>query len=266
MTIPSFDVFNGVITILVIMKSYLYFFQNKLDPALSEEEEDIDSYINPPLTTEEKDCNEEFARKSGQTPLIYNYVRPLNAPNTSDVCPVCLEDLFDENGDAEKPVGKIMCLHLVHSDCLQAAGRALNATGDRYGVGGMGLRSGCPVCETAVSFWMMSNRAVDFPVFWMHRIQACLEKIGSRGGPISVERVKEMLEQDGSLTSDQKQVLRENSEDSGFNEALCKGGCRFVNLVVDGGVARNGGIKTGSMPGIWKYDRTEQTLFLGKWE
>ena len=74
-------------------------------------------------------------------------------PDMMSECPICMEALFDDQGIAQNgPIAKIMCYHLVHSDCLAKAGRSLNADGKRYGMGGMGARAGCPVCNRPVSY------------------------------------------------------------------------------------------------------------------
>jgi uncharacterized protein (UPF0212 family) len=65
-------------------------------------------------------------------------------PDMMTECPICLEALFDEEGIAQNgDVAKLIC--------LARAGRELNANGRRYGVGGMGARAGCPVCNQPVS-------------------------------------------------------------------------------------------------------------------
>ena len=157
---------------------------------------------------------------------------PENAPDMPDDCPICFEPLFDERGIAEREVAKIVCIHLVHSDCLVRAGKTLNADGHRYGIGGLGTpRAGCPLCGQPVTLWTEHKKATDFPIFWMHRIQACLEKIGPRNGPIEIDTVKNMLKNDPSLTSQQKSHLdlRGTSDlSNGFLGALTEGNTRIV--------------------------------------
>ena len=139
-------------------------------------------------------------------------------------CPVCLEELFDENGVADKPVAETMCLHLIHSDCLAEAGRALNSDGQRYGVGGFGARAGCPVCEKPVSFWQSFTDAGDFKAFWTCRIENVLKELGrieeeGRRQPVSGELLRSKLREDSSLTEKQKEMINRNS-DSGFFKCL----------------------------------------------
>jgi hypothetical protein len=197
---------------------------------------------------------------------IGNYRRPENAPSEPDDCPICFEPLFNAEGIAleGKEVAKIMCIHLVHSDCLVAAGRALNADGKRYGVGGFGApRAGCPVCASPVSFWVSYTSKAAFSSFWMHRIQACLEEFGPSNGPIRVKLIKRMLRDDSSLTREQKKWLKK--EDTGFLKALADGNEVWVNEVVNGGPANGGSIQSYWDQGIWDWDKQENTLWLTKW-
>lgn len=221
-----------------------------------------------PLTEQELKYNEEFARKRGLLPIAYDTGRrPINAQEEPDTCPICLETLFDQDGVSEKDIAEIMCLHLVHSDCLAQAGRAMNASGERYGIGGLGPRGGCPVCEKAVSFWVSSKQAADFPVFWMHRIQTCLEEIGPDNGPVPIKDVKHKLRHQFSLTSYQKKVMKQSRSESGFEKALQEGAYVNITLIVNGGPARGGGISVGHhTPGIWDFDERNRTLYLAKWQ
>ena len=112
-------------------------------------------------------------------------------PDMMSECPICMEALFDDQGIAQNgPIAKIMCYHLVHSDCLAKAGRSLNADGKRYGMGGMGARAGCPVCNRPVSMWFSYEEAAQFPLFWMNRIFRVLEDIGPDGGPVKLKEVR----------------------------------------------------------------------------
>jgi hypothetical protein len=197
---------------------------------------------------------------------IGNYRRPENAPSEPDDCPICFEPLFNAEGIVleGKEVAKIMCIHLVHSDCLAAAGRALNADGKRYGVGGFGApRAGCPVCASPVSFWVSYTSKAAFSSFWMHRIQACLEEIGPSNGPIRVKLIKRMLRDDSSLTREQKKWLEK--EDTGFLKALADGNAVWVNEVLNGGPENGGSMRMYFAPGIWDWDKQENTLWLTKW-
>jgi hypothetical protein len=194
-----------------------------------------------------------------------DYRRPENALDMPTDCPICMEALFDEDGIASEEVAKILCFHLVHSDCLMEAGRALNADGTRYGIGGFGARAGCPICERHVSSWSCSNEAAFFPIFWMHRIQACLEAIGPDSGPISIERVKDQLRADPSLTQAQKGYL-DKQDKSGFQEAIQQGAWTNVEMVVNGGQEKEDGYTSYSrQPGIWDMDAAHTTLWLHKW-
>ena len=196
------------------------------------------------------------------------YRRPENAPDMPTECPVCCEELFDEKGIAQHgKVAKIMCQHLVHSDCLAEAGRSLNSDGSRYGIGGLlGMpRAGCPICAVPVSFWVAYSDAAAFPIFWMHRIQEKLEEIGATAGPISVLRVKKMLKNDPQLTKSQKKYIHSKEMDVGFPKALSDGDQVWVNQVVDGGPENGGYIQSCFQEGIWDFDKEENTLWLHKW-
>lgn len=209
-------------------------------------------------------------RRENADPLDDEYRRPENAPSFEPDCPICFEPLFNADGIApvNKEVAKIMCLHLVHSDCLVAAGKALNSDGTRYGVGWMGPRCACPICDMAVSSWISYRAAADFPIFWMHRIQVCLEEIGPRGGPVSIDRVKEMLKADSSLTRKQKEYLVENhqgTDANGFTEALKMGDMVWVVKDVNGGPNNGGYTFHGYKQGCWDLDRNRRKLWLHKW-
>lgn len=94
-------------------------------------------------------------------------------------CPICLEALFDEQGVARNgDVAKIVCCHLVHSDCLERAGQSLNSDGRRYGIGGFGLRSGCPVCNHPVSYWNLIKMLQLSRIFGSNEFSMCWSRQG----------------------------------------------------------------------------------------
>mmetsp|Transcript_17861 Transcript_17861/g.26458 ORF Transcript_17861/g.26458 Transcript_17861/m.26458 type:complete len:113 (-) Transcript_17861:637-975(-) len=88
-------------------------------------------------------------------------------------CPVCLEELFNDDGvyTKEHGVACMICPHLIHSKCLKETGNALNANGERFGFGVYGPRSGCPVCNAAVSCWTSSEDIGYFPAYWTKKIE-----------------------------------------------------------------------------------------------
>lgn len=125
-------------------------------------------------------------------------------PEMMSECPVCLERLFDDNGSAcNGEVAKINCFHLVHDDCLRRAGQALNSDGNRFGIGGLGPRAGCPVCNRPVSFWTSYKVAAAFPIFWMRKILDALNLFGPVTGPVSLTLVMQFIK-DGYLTAIEK--------------------------------------------------------------
>lgn len=162
-----------------------------------------------------------------------------------------------------------MCCHLVHDKCLRQAGRSLNSLGERYGIGGFGQpRCGCPICNQEVSFWSAFKEAAAFPVFWMKKIQDCLEEIGPEGGPIPIEQVKSILKEkpDSKLTRAQKKYLRNNrGDDVGFYGALKEGNTQFVREEVNGGIANGGYIKMYCKENVWDWDEQRATLWMHKW-
>ena len=184
-------------------------------------------------------------------------------------CPVCLEELFDENGVATEDVAEIICRHLVHSDCLAEAGKSLNADGNRYGVGGFGNRAGCPVCSEPVSYWVSSKDAAFFQGFWIGRIEEAAREIGpghqgqdNQEMPVAAELIRKKLENDPSLTEAQKKHIRydEDTEDSsGFYKALKNAGS------VDYSVDRVMFASFLTTRGIWHYDKQRDTLWLWEW-
>lgn len=182
-------------------------------------------------------------------------------------CPVCLETLFDEKGVADKAVAEIMCLHLVHSDCLVEASRALNAGGQRYGVGGFGPRAGCPICEEPISSWRLFNEAGMFKAFWTTRIENALKQLESIGEdgrrqPVRGEQLRNLLKEDTSLTKEQKEMIRfseTGDDDSGYVKCLAHAG--RVDYCVDQ-VIFSGFLFT---RGIWRYDWSADTAWLWEW-
>jgi hypothetical protein len=178
-------------------------------------------------------------------------------------CPICLEALFDEQGVAcNGEVAKIMCCHLVHSDCLRRAGQSLNSDGRRYGVGGFGPRSGCPLCNHPVSFWESYRDAAAFPSFWMKRILNVLEQIGPSGGPVDIVAVYCRLEVDETLTRRQKEFM---SQRGLFVEALREGKQKYFREQVNGGIENGGSEIIGYKDNIWYWNELDETLWLYKW-
>lgn len=199
-----------------------------------------------------------------------------NAVDMMTDCPVCLEPLFDSQGVAQNgKVAKIMCIHLIHSDCLQRAGQSLNADGRRYGVGGFGPRAGCPICNQPVSMWTEHEQAAEFPVFWMKKIQKIVEEYGSKGEgqckPVPVKLVQDTLASSDDLTVEQKKYLNHQGRsetmvlESGFFGALRDGRKVVVHEVLDGGPENGGAFRMYCKDYIWRWDQDNNTLWLTKW-
>lgn len=192
-------------------------------------------------------------------------------PDMMKECPICLEALFDEQGIAQNgEVAKIMCFHLVHSECLQQAGQTLNPDGKRYGIGGMGPRAGCPVCNRPVSMWIDYKDAAAFPIFWMKRILSILEMIGPSYGPVAVNHVLKLLKDDSTLTKRQKRFITRgrppvDGMDHGLNGALKDGDSYFMWEEIDGGIANGGSEKMYMKEMAWDWNRRDDTLWLYKW-
>lgn len=188
--------------------------------------------------------------------------RPENASEMHETCPVCLEALFDEKGLAQNgEVAKIVCKHLVHSECLKEAGKSLNADGQRYGVGLLGARAGCPLCSQPVSFWESFDQAAAFPIFWERRIQNVLEEVGPSRvfGFVSVRRIRRKLKSDPQLTKEQKKYLFTKEHGVGFLQALKDGAGGVVTET------RDDCISMYYKEGIWQFDKDYMTLWLYKW-
>jgi len=180
----------------------------------------------------------------------------------NEECPICLEELFDEKGVAcNGAVARIMCVHLVHSDCLQRAGRSLNPDGRRYGVGGFGPRAGCPLCNQPVSCWEVLQDVASFPAFWVKRILGVLEHIGPSGGPVDVVAVRSRLEVDETLTKRQKEIMAQGP----FREALLEGKRKLVWEEIDGGFRNGGSERMESKDYLWYWNEQDNTLWLYKW-
>lgn len=179
---------------------------------------------------------------------------------------------------AAKEVAETICNHLIHSDCLVGVGQALNADGARFGVGGFGPRSGCPICNTPVSCWLTSKEAAYFKGFWIKPIEDALLELGpdthsnqnQTRTPVAGELVWQKLKESSTLTERQKELVRkpnynpgfigdDSDNDSGFCKALKFAGC--VNYSVDQ-VMFSSSLKT---RGIWKYDDKEDTLWHWDW-
>ena len=183
-------------------------------------------------------------------------------------CPVCLEDLFNEDGIAEEEVAEIMCNHLIHSDCLASTGNALNADGKRFGFGGFGPRSGCPLCETPVSCWTSSKDIEYFKAFWTPLIEDVLLDIGPGpdGSPVPGDALRTKLKASPKLNDRQKDLVKRPNQDdfidddeSGFCKALTSAGS--VEYNVDQ-VMFASFLMT---RGIWQYDKEDDTLWHWKW-
>jgi hypothetical protein len=189
-------------------------------------------------------------------------------PEMMTDCPVCQEPLFDDEGVAPKKVAKILCYHLVHDECLRESAKALNADGQRYGIGGMGEpRGGCPICGQGVTIWFCFDQAAEFPVFWMKRIQTILQEMGPDGSPIPIEVLRDKLRADTGLTEAQKKYLDKKQCDMGrgFYGALEEEGKRKVGWKeVDGGPANGGYATTYFMEGAWKWNQEDDTLRINK--
>ena len=183
-------------------------------------------------------------------------------PEMMKECPVCLERLFDDNGIAcNGEVAKIMCFHLVHSECLRRAGQSLNADGQRFGIGGFGPRSGCPVCNRPVSFWSVHKEAAAFPTFWMNKILHALNVIGeTRHELVSIISLKEFIISESQLTDTEKKHM--NGE--AFYQAL-KDGSKFVMWEQ----TEEGHEKMYCKKMAWCFDQQDNqqdsTLWLYKW-
>lgn len=182
--------------------------------------------------------------------------------NCNNMCPVCSEELFDENGIADKAVAEIMCEHLVHSDCLAKFSREQNSDGKKFGMGGLGPRAGCPVCEKPVSMWHAYNNACDFKGFWIQRIENALKELGSvEGGSrrVSGESLRRKLKEDTQLTEKQKKMLSTNRGESGFYSCLKDGGRIDYNHT---GVYFAGFLYS---RGKWIYNSSDDSVWLWEW-
>ena len=188
--------------------------------------------------------------------------RKIAAVSMNEECPICLEELFDEEGVARNgEVAKIMCVHLVHSVCLQRAGRSLNPDGRRYGVGGFGPRAGCPLCNQPVSFWTSYGDAASFPAFWIKRILGVLEDIGPNGGPVDIIAILCRLQVDETLTKRQREIMSQKP----FREALLEGKQKYVREEINGGVQNGGSEIVGYKANLWYWNEQDNTLWLYKW-
>eukprot|EP00984_Skeletonema_dohrnii_P029089 scaffold19434_cov121-Skeletonema_dohrnii-CCMP3373.AAC.5 len=189
--------------------------------------------------------------------------RKIAAVSMNEECPICLEELFDNEGVARNgEVAKIMCVHLVHSVCLQRAGRSLNPDGRRYGVGGFGPRAGCPLCNQPVSFWTSYGDAASFPAFWIKRILGVLEDIGPNGGPVDVVAVLCRLQADETLTKRQREIMTQGRP---FREALLEGKQKYVREEINGGVQNGGYEMAGYKANLWYWNEQDNTIWLYKW-
>lgn len=185
-----------------------------------------------------------------------------DVPDMMSECPICLEPLFDEQGIAcNGDIAKMMCYHLVHSDCLSKAGQQLNSDGRRYGIGGLGPRAGCPVCNRPVSMWMCYDEAAAFPLFWINQILGILSVIGSSSGPVKVSKVRSMLMADKTLTKRQKEFISQQT----FKDALSEGMRTFYWEEVNGGIRNGGREEMGCRDNVWYWNKQAKTLWLYKW-
>lgn len=171
--------------------------------------------------------------------------------------PVCLEDLFDQTtGLASKDFADLICHHVIHSDCVCEMGRALNHDGKRYGVGGCGIRVGCPTCGEGTSEFQFSKDIGFFPAYWVPNIENVARMLHPNPPyqPVKVEQIRTVLQQDATIPEPQKQYLREEN---------------FKKALEWEGKIRYGGQRIYSFSlftrGIFKYDENEKTVWLWEW-
>lgn len=149
----------------------------------------------------------------------------------------------------------------MHSDCLAKAGQELNTDGKRYGMGGMGARAGCPVCNQPVSMWCSYDEAAEFPLFWTKHIFDILESIGPSGGPVKWKQVCTRLVLDENTTERQKSFMYEEV----LNEALREGMSKYYVKEVDGGIRNGGYEKSGMRKNVWYWNEQTNEMWLYKW-
>jgi hypothetical protein len=111
-------------------------------------------------------------------------------------CPVCFEDLFDENGVCQEAEGvaATVCHHVVHVRCLTSqcctssrdeqeedsnndASPQENSGSSSFYLFGQARDLYCPVCSRSVLIYSSSSEAAYFPGFWIPLIQSCIKQI-----------------------------------------------------------------------------------------
>jgi hypothetical protein len=105
-------------------------------------------------------------------------------------CPVCFEELFNENGQCEdaEGVAATVCHHVVHVRCLTSLCSSreehdhdsAEESGSSSCLFGQTNRH-CPVCSRSVTIYSSSSEAAYFPGFWIPFIQSCIERFAPSG-------------------------------------------------------------------------------------
>ena len=172
----------------------------------------------------------------------------MQCPEFNPKCAICLEDLFDNDGNAQNgSVSKLRCIHVVHTTCLTRSANALNSDGSRYGIGGFGPRCGCPLCGIPVSFVFSHDKVYEITAFWMPKIQKCLDQLGHDRQVKLSDIVKTLSQDDPAI----KRMLQSKNAILGLKSACEEGGCFYVEEVIDGGPENGGSSTSYCTDGYW---------------
>mmetsp|Transcript_13986 Transcript_13986/g.39813 ORF Transcript_13986/g.39813 Transcript_13986/m.39813 type:complete len:560 (+) Transcript_13986:314-1993(+) len=191
-------------------------------------------------------------------------------------CPLCEGQLFDTTtGESPMAIADMSpnCFHLVHAKCLKQSGSTpTNGSGPSSGGGlrSSGSKSGCPICNKSISMWISAKQAAHFAAFWVERVEACLQAMGpstdSDGNvkPRPAQELRDVLQQDSTLTKVQKQYIEDDPTGlgKGLASALEWGGYVDYNTC---STEKIGWSKHLRSRGIWCYNAKRDDLWLWEW-
>lgn len=209
-------------------------------------------------------------------------------------CPLCKDPLFDKmTGVAKLAVADASptCYHIMHAQCLkqhrhnpqqQPISQSPSSPPENSDMSPSKTQKGlarnpvtCPLCHKAIAMFVSSKQAAHFAVFWMKRVEQCLQRLGPKlvqdpateqftRQPLPAKFVREHLQRDDSLTEQQKRYIDDDPTGlgKGLLAALEWGGSEDYNNVKTGQRGWNLCLQT---KGIWNYSPKHDDLWLWEW-
>jgi multidrug transporter EmrE-like cation transporter len=185
-------------------------------------------------------------------------------------CPLCDSQLFDEStGESPVSIADLSphCFHIAHAKCLK------ESTSSPSSVSGIPGKTGCPVCDRPIRMFISAKQAAHFAGFWLDRVESILKEVGPvidksnktvPQQPLPASVVREKLQQDASLTAEQKKYIHDDPTGLGKGLGACLewGGYVDYNTCAKGAVGWSQSLRS---KGLWKYDAKKDDLWLWEW-